>query len=130
VSVEALWSIEFWASFDTNAMERGEWGAVKATHAKGRGSGVVVLDAERVRGGDYSYTYVGDYKVTGDQITVQMRVRRYRAHAPHSVFSDLDDFSVTLAGPVGDSEMRLFGESPQVPGQQLLVHFIRQAELP
>ncbi len=93
-------------------------------------TGVVVLETNRILGGDTSYTYVGDYEVKNKRLTAQVRVRRYTTYIPQSVFGELDDFVVTLEGNVDDSQMSLSGRSPQAPGQWLIARLIRRAELP
>ncbi len=125
MSVEALWSIEFLAlAWKPNPAEY--------THEDmaTEGAGVVVLETNRVLGGDTSYTYVGDYEVKNKRLTAQVRVRRYTTSIPQSVFGELDDFVVTLEGNVDDSQMSLSGRSPQAPGQWLIARLIRRAELP
>lgn len=122
MSLEALWSIEFWALPHKPDPVPADVTA--------QGAGVVVLETSRVFGGDTSYMYVGDYEVQNKKVTARVKVSRYSPYVPRSVFGPLDEFEVTLTGDVNDSEMWLMGQSPQATGQWLATRLIRRAELP
>jgi hypothetical protein len=60
-------------------------------------SGVIVVDGDRVRGGDSGMYYVGEVTGSGTAIKVRLRVRQHDK-SKQSVFGDVDDFTLTLNG--------------------------------
>lgn len=61
------------------------------------GGGVLVIETNRVFGGDSGYAYVGSCSVSGDSIAGELRIIR---HDPNmiSIFGDQDEFSVSYEG--------------------------------
>ncbi|MEQ8433361.1 MAG: GrlR family regulatory protein [Oceanicaulis sp.] len=60
-------------------------------------AGVIVVDGDRVRGGDSGMYYVGEITGSDHVIKVRLRVRQHDK-STQSVFGDLDDFTLTLTG--------------------------------
>ncbi|MGX6646654.1 GrlR family regulatory protein [Maricaulaceae bacterium MS644] len=60
-------------------------------------SGVIVVDGDRVRGGDSAMHYVGEITGRSDALKVRLRVRKHDM-SKESVFGEVDDFTLTLTG--------------------------------
>lgn len=65
------------------------------------GQGVVVINNERILGGDDGYYYCGRCKITSKKIKADLAITRYNANIS-SVFGDLDHFSLTIQGELED----------------------------
>ena len=111
MSIEAMWT----ARFQSN---KGAFGA-----------GIVVLETERVFGGDSQYYYVGDYGVDGNQIFIRLTVTHY-ANDVDSIFGPLREFTVALKGEMNEKEMDLKGQANQDDDLQIHLIMRRVAELP
>jgi len=111
MSVEALWSVEFISS------------------NKIFGSGVAVLETEKVLGGDAQYTYVGDYKVVNDTFFAHIAVSHY-AGATFSAFGNRKQFNLVLSGTPADRTIDAEGHIEGEPQNKILIRLTRRAELP
>lgn len=60
-------------------------------------SGVIVVDGDRVRGGDSAMYYTGEITDERADIKVRLRVRQHDRDRT-SVFGEVDDFTLTLTG--------------------------------
>lgn len=60
-------------------------------------SGIIVVDGDRVRGGDSAMYYIGEISDERSGIKVRLRVRQHD-HDRTSVFGEVDDFTLTLTG--------------------------------
>ena len=117
--VEGLWSVEF---------TRADGGA----EDDDQGSGVVVLETQRVLGGDYGYTYIGNYEVAGGMMTVDVQITPFINEAA-SVFAGVepgDPYDLQLSGHATDNEIQLAGHLKNDPSQQISINLIKRAELP
>lgn len=114
--LEALWSVEFLS----NAGNVGNFGA-----------GVVVLETQRVFGGDSNYFYVGNYEynVGTHEVTANLEVTHY-AGQPHSIFGSLTQFHLELVGVAARAQFEFQGLLVEQPALLLRVKMIRRAELP
>lgn len=72
--LEALWSVEF------------------ISNVGGTGGGVVVLETQRLFGGDSQYFYVGTFKVEGPLVRATLKVTHYYG-PPSSVFGPISEFN-------------------------------------
>jgi len=111
MSVEALWSVEFISS---NQLV---------------GTGVAVLETQRVLGGDDKYMYVGEYKIENGVFSAHITVSHYGG-APWSVFGDRNQFRLVLSGHVGDRTFDAEGYIEGEPQNKILIRLTRRAELP
>lgn len=96
MSVEAMWMVEF------------------AAHPGGEynlGAGTVVLEANRLFGGDSSMYYIGKYTVSRPNIEFVVSVNRYNAALP-SVF-----------GPTHPNSYRLIGKG-KISDDDRLIEFL------
>lgn len=111
--IEALYGIHFTSS-------RGDGGG-----------GVVVLETERVLGGDSSFVYIGSYKVKDGAIHAEVQCTNDR-RTMQSIFGDIHAYTVILSGSVkpGYKSIALTGHLKENPSQTVEVHLTRRAELP
>ncbi len=96
--------------------------AVHFITGQGSGSGVAVLSAGRLRGGDAALYYVGDYDLNGNAFTANVRTAR---HTPieeiESVFGT-DEVTIKLSGHSQGNMITATGTSPQAPGLSFHAH--------
>lgn len=109
--LEAMWSVQF------------------VTNRATGGFGIVVLETERVMGGDSSYMYVGSYKVEHGVVKAKIRVTKY-APGNASVFGDLHEFNLTLEGTPDQNSWELSGVMDEAPENKIAIRLERQGELP
>jgi len=113
--LEAVWTVRFQSQHDY-------------------GAGVVILDTQKVYGGDDQYLYVGTY--TYDQKTDRMSARvlvRRHNYVPGrgSVFGDLERYTLALSGTPARDEMILTGVLVDPPtSQPIRIKLTRAEELP
>ncbi len=78
MSLEALWTIEF--------QTPGGW----------VNEGIIVLETNRLYGGDSDFFYVGTYEVAGETLTADVHVRHYHGEQLTAFGDEATDFWVTL----------------------------------
>ena len=109
--IEALWSV----TFNT---PQGAWG-----------SGVVVLETQRILGGDSMYYYLGDYTVTGSVVQGSVDVVHYSG-PPHNVFGPLNRVTLQFKGELKGDTMQAVAVDPANQQRQMTMTFKRLADLP
>lgn len=112
--LEALWSVEFIANTQIH------------------GAGVIVLESERIYGGDSQYFYLGKYKTTGDNgdiLNAEITVTHYHG-IPFSIFGTLQKFTVKLTGKCRPDTFEMQGFLVENPALKLGVRLTNQAKLP
>ncbi|MCH8098263.1 MAG: hypothetical protein IID53_14440 [Proteobacteria bacterium] len=108
---EALWSIQF------------ESGAGYV------GAGVIVLETERLFGGDGQYFYLGKYEIHGKQISAEITVTHY-AGQPLSVFGTDQKFDMHLSGTLRGDTIKGVGTRVDDPKRSIRAILTRRALLP
>jgi hypothetical protein len=109
--IEALWSLEFISS------------------QRIYGAGVVVLETDRLVGGDAQYFYIGRYKIESGIIEADVDVEHY-AGQPFSIFGPSQRLKVILKGKVVYPVMELQGCLANNPKQTFTVRCTKRADLP
>jgi T3SS negative regulator,GrlR len=94
--------------------------------------GVLVLEAERVFGGDSGYYYRGSYELHGETLRVNAKVER---HNPGwlNVWDDYErKFEIQFEGRRGDGGSLIEGRMrrPDMPNVSLPMKWFRMADLP
>ena len=89
----------------------------------GSGTGVLVIEQGRVRGGDSSLAYSGTYEEKGDNFSAKVNVARHSSGLA-SVFG-IDNVSITLSGVSAGTSAQAKGTSPQAPGISFEAHLSR-----
>jgi len=105
------------------------WAARFQSNQGGQGAGIIVLETERVFGGDSWYYYVGSYRVDQGRLYTQLKVTHYADNA-ESIFGPLREFTVALEGLLNMREINLKGQANQDPNLQIQLTMSRIAELP
>ena len=108
---EALWSIEF------------------VSDAGSVGAGVIVLETERLFGGDAQYFYIGKYEIEGKQISAEITVTHY-AGEPFSVFGTDRQFDMHLSGTLRGDTIEGVGRRVDDPKRSMKAILTRRALLP
>ena len=105
---EALWSIEF---IDNN---------------EHHGGGIAVFYQNRVLGGNNGFTYIGDYKLIGEEIIFTVDIKRFNATVP-GIYKD--EFTLSARGKYHDLEFIVTGSPVENESLILAVQCTRQGEL-
>ena len=111
MSVEALWSVEF------------------VSNQRIVGTGVAVLETQRILGGDSQYTYVGEYKVENGAFSASVLVSLF-GNNPFSVFGTRRKFRLLLSGRIAEQRFDAEGHIEGEPQNIILIRLHRRAELP
>ena len=106
---EALWSLEFMDNHD---------------HA---GGGIAVLYRNRVLGGNASFTYIGKYKLNGEEIIFEVDVKRFNEYLP-GLYKD--EFSLVARGKYHDLDFIVTGSPDADENMIMAVQLTRQGEIP
>jgi hypothetical protein len=94
-----------------------------------RNGGVVVLETNRVFGGDSGYYYVGNYEVTGDKIGGSLRVVRHNPAWPNVFGDSATSFDVTFHGSISGDIISGWMDRKDAAGH-LPVQLTKKAALP
>jgi hypothetical protein len=111
--LEALWSVEFISNLGS------------------LGTGVAVLETDRILGGDSTFMYVGDYHVVNGMVESEIKVTKYSnvINLP-SIFGQLHEFNVKVSGKVDRESMIFTGHLLENPSLQVTIKMVRRVELP
>ena len=90
----------------------------------GEGSGVVVVDGEKLRGGDASFAYFGTLRPTANGFSAEIETRRH-SEGRASVFSK-EPVHIHLVGKSDGANAVCTGTAAEVPGLifKAILHFI------
>jgi hypothetical protein len=109
--VETLWSLEFESSLGD------------------QGTGIVVLETNRLSGGDAQYFYVGKYKVENRILEAEVVVQHY-AGVPFLIFGPSEIHKVILKGEVHIHVMKSQGHLVNDPRRTFSVKCVKKVYLP
>jgi hypothetical protein len=87
---------------------------------------VVFLHGGKLRGGDSSMWYAGEYTDNGGKMTAKIAVARHSPGLP-SVFG-IDNVNIVLTGSSTDTTAHATGSSPQAPGLSFSVNLSRLSD--
>ena len=105
---EALWSIEF------------------IDNQKHHGGGIAVFYQNRVLGGNNGFTYIGEYKLIGDEIIFDVDIKKFNDDVP-SIYKD--EFKLSAKGKFHDLDFVVTG-SPEGNEEFILaIQCTRQGEI-
>jgi hypothetical protein len=94
-----------------------------------RSAGVVVLEADRLFGGDAQYFYVGRYKIENRILETEVVVQHY-ADVPFSIFGPSGIHKVILKGEVHIHVMKSQGHLVNDPRRTFSVKCVKKVYLP
>lgn len=111
MSVEGLWSYEALSNMPEMT------------------SGVIVLVAGQVLGGNSDSYFVGSYTVTNNRLAVAVKVTSHTAEQ-RTVFEKGDRFQLQIAGDVEERLMELVGYVVEDPEKKVLIRCEKRMNLP
>jgi len=92
------------------------------------GSGIVLINAGKAKGGDLTYFYDGKVQTTGgDNVEADLTVRRYQ-DAGESVFGPHAEFRLRLKGPASGPRFVLSGSMVEDPTAEITVRCAKLAD--
>jgi hypothetical protein len=94
-----------------------------------QGAGVVVLETDRLFGGDAQYFYIGRYKIENHILEAEVVVQHY-AGLPFSIFGPSEIHKIILKGEITFPVMILNGHLANDPKRTFYVKCIKRADLP
>jgi len=92
------------------------------------GWGLVVVDQERIHGGDHSYLYRGTYVTTGSAVNASIVVSHYQGELS-SVLGPLNTFKLDLSGTHSEKGFVLSGHVEGQPQMAITVQGEKKADL-
>jgi len=95
---------------------------------QGEGAGVVVLVQGRVLGGDYGYTYEGDYIVKEEWIAASIHVANFLPNIA-SVLGYVGDFDLELKAPIQEHVIQATLSLVGNPGVSIAAKLTKKATL-
>jgi len=111
VELEALWSISF--ESDTGI----------------GGNGIVVLEAERLFGGDSAMIYTGEYRIKENFVRVRTHVKRYSSPPGMVSVFGFNEFTLEVNGKYDENQMTLRGLVAEDPRRAITMKLVRRAEM-
>ena len=78
------------------------------------GRGVMVLNGQRMLGGDVGYYYSGNFNVDEDRIKGEVDVIRFDPNSI-SVFGDIESFTLSFDGTINESDFTAHAKSDSFP---------------
>ena len=109
--VEALWT----ANFISGELNEG-----------GR---VVILETEKIYGGDSQFYYLGSYKINDGKISAKIKVTRYYGQG-NSIFGQRESFEIEVNGDTNSNKMILSGNLLNKPNNIISIGLIKREDLP
>lgn len=116
--LEALWGIYF-GDAHAPGMQPGNSNA-----------GTVVLETDRVFGGDSQYYYLGRYEAKDGTITGEATITHFNGPINTAWGTADKQFKVAFDGQIGENVIDGFMWPPQAPQMKLPIKMVRMAELP
>ena len=93
--------------------------AIRFRTRLGTGSGIVVLQDGRFRGGDSRMAYSGRYCFSGDMFSADLLVEKHTDVSGMRSLFGLDRFSLALHGNFSGDVAELIAVSPEVEGVEM-----------
>jgi hypothetical protein len=92
------------------------------------GRGVMVLNGERVLGGDVGYYYSGQCTLEENRIKAQVDVIRFDPNAI-SVFGDIENFKLTFDGTINGCDFTAHAKSDSFPNMEMGIKASKKEDL-
>ena len=108
-------------------MIEGLW-IVQYEGTQGEGAGVVVFVQGRVLGGDFGYTYEGNYVVKDNWIAASVHVSNFLPNIA-SVLGFVGDFDLELKAPIKENSIRATMTLVGKPGMSIVAKLTKKADL-
>ena len=111
MSVDALWTIEF------------------ETASRWTNGGVVVLQRDRLLGGDGAYYFIGTYRVTGDALTADLHATHYHGQLISAYGDPARELDVTIEAEVAKDAQTISGQAMRSGYPAINLRMKRRAEI-
>jgi hypothetical protein len=95
-----------------------------------RNGGVVILETNRVFGGDSGYFYLGDYSVFGDRFAACVKITKHNPSWENVFGDDAPQFEIRVLGSIEGDIIVAGMERLDRPGLRLPLRLVRKAPLP
>ena len=95
-----------------------------------RNGGVVILETNRIFGGDSGYYYLGDFSIFGDRFAASVRITKHNPAFANVFGDDATQFEIRVLGIVSDDSIVATMERLDRPGLRLPLRLKRMALLP
>jgi T3SS negative regulator,GrlR len=92
--------------------------------------GVVVLETNRIFGGDSGYYYIGTFSIFGDCIEASARITKHNPSWANAFGDDATEFEIRVFGRIEGETIRANMERLDRPGFSLPLRLTRKAPLP
>lgn len=109
-------------------MFNGLWTVEFISTIKRYGKGVLIVNDNRLLGGDDGYYYSGTCNVTGNNIQATINVVKYDQNSI-SVFGNIDHFQLTLNGEINEYQFEAIGTIANNPQTQIRVVGTKREDL-
>jgi hypothetical protein len=107
---DGLWVVEFESAL-------GLWGR-----------GIMVLNGNRVLGGDMGYYYSGQCTINGNRISGNVMIARFDPNSV-SVFGPIESFTLSFAGEISENIFKATASSMSFPGVAMSISGIKKESL-
>ncbi|MFZ5451871.1 MAG: hypothetical protein ACOZF2_08400 [Thermodesulfobacteriota bacterium] len=91
------------------------------------GKGVVVLNNNRLLGGDAGYYYSGNYEIDNNKFSGNLLIIRYDPMGI-SVFGDIDSFKLSFTGEVDNLHFSAVASIPEMPQFKIRIVGIKKED--
>jgi hypothetical protein len=95
-----------------------------------RNGGVVILETNRIFGGDSGYFYLGEYSIFGDRFTGTVGITKHNPLWMNAFGDDAAQFEIRVMGSVQNDVIVATMERLDRPGLSLPLRLLRKAPLP
>ena len=95
------------------------------------GEGVVILETQRLYGGDSAYGWIGSYTASGGTITATAKIVQFASLLPTAVNmfgTSLTNYEVEMSGDIKSMTGFISAKIPNTP--RLNIKLVKQADLP
>lgn len=120
MSVEALWSVKF--------------GHAGGGEMLDRNGGIVVLETNRVLGGDTWFAYVGSYSILAERVSGKIKIKRHNfdPDSTNAWNTDANEFEISFSVLLNGDRTQAVGGMELIRGSMpaLKLRLDRVAELP
>ncbi len=85
----------------------------------GVGTGVLHLARGQVNGGNSALSYIGEYKLEGNEIKIRIHAKRYAPNVAVASVFGMDDLTIFIEGVIDGKTIKIDGVAEEVPDMQM-----------
>nr|VFJ59898.1 MAG: T3SS negative regulator,GrlR [Candidatus Kentron sp. FW] len=106
----------------------GLWTVEFQTTKNRYGRGVLIIDKERVLGGDAGYYYSGTCNIVENEIHADLTIIKY-SPGDISVFGNLDHFQLKIDGKFDEYQLTATGNASEIPDVGIFIVGTKKEDL-